>query len=242
MVVGKNIVLEDFQNMYEPHLQCLESIKSTDGCDGSSVIQVSGFLKSLRNSTFIAVFHTIKHIFGVTHRLNSPLQGSDCDILEAFQIIGSVKQVLQNVRSNIDETFPSVYISMKDIARLAGVEDLAVTRKCGCQTTRNNVSATTANEHFKRSIFVLFSDCFLREFNSRFTTLALQVVLVFNIIPAQVERLTVQTINSVYDRFLLIFISAACAERSNSSLRFVKNRMRSSMREDKFNALMLLYK
>ena len=228
--------------MYEPHLQCLESIKSTDSCDGSSIIQVSRFLDSFRNSTFIAPFHTIKHIFGVTHRLSSTLQGSDYDILKAFQVIGSVKQVLQNFRSNIDETFPSVYVSMNDIARLAVLEDLTVTRKCGCQTTLNNVSATTAKKHFKRSIFVLFSDCFLRQFNSRFINLALQVVLVFNIIPAQVERLTVQTINSVYDRFLLIFISAASVERSNSSLRFVKNRMRSSMREDKFNALMLLYK
>ena len=114
------------------------------------------------------------------------MQGSDYDILKAFQVIVSVKQVLQNVRSNTDETFPSVYVSMNDIARVAGLEDLIVTRKCGCQTTPNNVSATTANKHFKRSIFILFSDCFLREFNSRFTTLALQVVLVFNIIPAQV--------------------------------------------------------
>ena len=74
--VEKNIVLEDFQKMYEPLLQCLEGITPTDGWDGNSVIQVSGLL------------------FGFTHRVSLTLQGSECDILKAFQIIGSVKQVL----------------------------------------------------------------------------------------------------------------------------------------------------
>ena len=46
----------------------------------------------------------------------------------------------------------------------------------------------------------------------------------------------------VLQLFLLTSITAAFVERSNSSLRFVKNRMRSSMGEDNFNALMLLFK
>ena len=169
---GKNIVLEDFQKIYEPVLQCLESITSTGGWDGNSGIQASGLLKSIANSTFIAAFHTIKCFFGFTHRLSLTLQGSDCDILKAFRIIGSVKQVLQNVRSNIDETFASVYVSMTDMARLAGLESLEVACKCGRQTTQNNIPAATTQEHFKRSIFIRFLECFLREFNSRFTTLA----------------------------------------------------------------------
>ena len=60
--VEKNIVLEDFQKMYEPLLQCLESITSTGGSDGNSVIQASGLLRSITNSTFCAAFHTIKYL------------------------------------------------------------------------------------------------------------------------------------------------------------------------------------
>ena len=56
----KNILLEDFQKMYEPILQNLESITSTDDRDGNSVIQALIILKSIANSTFIAVFNTIK--------------------------------------------------------------------------------------------------------------------------------------------------------------------------------------
>ena len=173
----KNMVHEDFQKTSEQLLQYLEIITSTDGLDGNSVIQASGLLKSITNSTFIAAFHTIKYFFGFTYRLSLTLQGFECDILKAIQIIGSVKQVLQNVRSNIDETFSSVYVSMTDTARLAGLEDLAILRKCGRQTTQNNVPASAANEHFERSIFIQFLDCFLREFNSRFTTLASQANL-----------------------------------------------------------------
>ena len=129
------------------------------------------------------------------------LQGSECDILKIFQIIGSVKQFIENFRSIIDETFASVYVSMTDMARLAGLEGLAVPRKCGRQTTRNNVSSSTTHERFKRSICIPFLDCFILEFNSRFTTLAAQAVLALNIKPAHVEHLTVRTINSIYDRF-----------------------------------------
>ena len=90
---------------------------------------------SITNSTFIAAFHAIKYLFGLTHRLSFKVQGSECDIFKAFQIIGSVKQVLQNVRRNIDDTFASNYVSMTDMARLVGLEYLVVPRKCRRITT-----------------------------------------------------------------------------------------------------------
>ena len=46
----------------------------------------------------------------------------------------------------------------------------------------------------------------------------------------------------VLQLFLLTLISAPSVEQFNSSLRFVRNRMRSSMGEDRFNDLMLLHK
>ena len=73
--------------------------------------------------------------------------------------------------------------------------------KCGRQTPRNNVPVSTTHEHFKRSIFIAFLDCSLREFNLRVTTLASQAALALNTIPAPVEHLTIQTINLIYDQF-----------------------------------------
>ena len=105
----KKIVFEDFWKMYGPLLQCIESIRS-NGWDDNSFIRVSGLLKLITYSTFIAAFHKIRYFFGFTHRFNLTLRGSECDILKVFQILGSVKQVLQNVRSNIDETFASAYV------------------------------------------------------------------------------------------------------------------------------------
>ena len=62
---------------------------------------------SIANSTFIAASNAIKYLFGLTHRLSLKVQSSEYDIFKAFQIIGSVKQVLQNVRRNIDDTSPA---------------------------------------------------------------------------------------------------------------------------------------
>ena len=61
-------------------------------------------------------------------KLSLTLQGSEFDVLKAFPTIGCVKQVLQNVRSNIGETFASVNVSMTDMARLAGLEGLTLPR------------------------------------------------------------------------------------------------------------------
>ena len=85
---GKIIVLEDFQKMYEPLLQYLESITSADGWGGNSVIRALGHSKSIANSTFIAAFHTIKYLFGW---FSIKLHGSECDILKTLQIIDTVK-------------------------------------------------------------------------------------------------------------------------------------------------------
>ena len=84
--VEKNNVPEDFQKIYEPLLQCLQSITLTNGWDSNSVIQASGLLKSITNSTFIAAFHKIKYFFGLVHRLGLTLQGFECNILKAFQL------------------------------------------------------------------------------------------------------------------------------------------------------------
>ena len=62
MMSGENFVLENFQKMYEPLLQCIESITSTDASNSNSFIQASGLLKSKTNYTFIASFHTIKYL------------------------------------------------------------------------------------------------------------------------------------------------------------------------------------
>ena len=55
--------------------------------------------------------------------------------------------------------------------------------------------------NFKRLIFISFLDCFLQELNLKFTIIASQTVLAFNIIPVHVEHLTIQIINSIYSRF-----------------------------------------
>ena len=120
--------MEDFQMIYESLIQFLKSITSTDGWDGKCVIHASGLWQSITNSTFIAAFHTIRYFFGFTLKLSLTLQGSECDVLKAFPTIGCVKQVLQNVRSNIGETFASVNVSMTDMARLAGLEGLTLPR------------------------------------------------------------------------------------------------------------------
>ena len=130
----KDIILEDFQKIMSHSYNVFKALHQQVVGTATQVLFRCRDL-SITNSTFIAAFHAIKYLFGLTHRLSFKVQGSECDIFKAFQIIGSVKQVLQNVRRNIDDTFASNYVSMTDMARLVGLEYLVVPRKCRRITT-----------------------------------------------------------------------------------------------------------
>ena len=61
-------------------------------------------------------------------------------------------------------------------------------------------------------------DCYLRQSNSRFTNLASQAVLALNIVPVHVEHNTIQTINSIYDRFGTVLDSTKTSFEQEATL------------------------
>ena len=138
----------------------------------------------LTGVNFNATFHTAKYCFGFTQRLVKILQESECDVLKGFQIIDPVKK-----------------LTRQWMASIAGFENLSIARQSTCQTTRNNIIAASADEHFKGSIFIPSSDWMLQEFREIFTTLALQAVLDLYIIPADVRNFTTETIHAIHDSF-----------------------------------------
>ena len=187
----------------------------------------------------------------------------------------------------MQKAFEEPFEDMQAMARLAGADGLSIPRRCGRQTQRSNVEATTAEEYWRRTVFVPFLDHLLAELSDRFSTMASKAVQGMLLLPPNVQKLTkvkieellvaygndlpsrstfqqevklwmlaerqvasgdvvataqrFPNINTILTILLVLPVTAATVERGNSSLGYVKSDLRSTMREDRLNALMLLF-
>lgn len=290
--VEKHTTLRDFNQMYEPMLECLEAIGGLEtGWDTKAVTEAHGLLMKITESNFIMCFQTVLHMFGYVTGLCSKLQGSSLDIVEAYDMVTNVREAVSDARGE-DSTI--VYEKASEMARKAGLEHLEMPRRCGRQTQRNNVPADSMCEYFERVIFYPFVDAFISQLDMRFNTMTRQACLALCLLPNNLEQLNEESIQSLVDHYnddlpqpdtftqelglwkrkwcnttvkpeniadtlsetcklmypniftILLLLSltsvtSASVERSNSSLKFIKNSQRSTIGEDRFNALMLLY-
>ena len=102
--VEKRTTLQNFQDIYEPLLICLEAV----GCletnwDGKTVNEAFGLMKKITDSTFIASFKIVRHFFGYTKGLCLRLHGSTLDNVQGFMMVTCVKSLLLAARE--DEEF-----------------------------------------------------------------------------------------------------------------------------------------
>lgn len=79
---------------------------------------------------------------------------------------------------------------MLEMANTAGLDELPVPRRCGRQTTRNNVESSTSEEYWRRAIFIPFMDHLITEFEERFSQLTQGAVLGLHLLPTKVNKLT----------------------------------------------------
>ena len=72
----------------------------------------------------------------------------------------------------MQKAFEEPFEDMQAMTPLAGADGLSIPRRCGRQTQRSNVEATTAEEYWRRTVFVPYLDHLLAELSDRFSTMA----------------------------------------------------------------------
>jgi len=90
-----------------------------------------------------------------TQSLTRSLQSRVLDTVQAVQHISTLKQVLSDARSDVDQQFYVIYLNAKKCAGKFNVA-LAAPRRCGRQTTCENHPGDTAEEYYRRSLAVPF--------------------------------------------------------------------------------------
>ena len=170
-------------------------VKET-GWDSKAVGEAYGLMQRIMDSTFIACFQTVLHRFGFIKGISSKLQGTGMDIIQAFQIVQTVRTVLSNVR---DQEFDEIYVKIENMAKNSQLLALSIPRRCAKQTHRNKVEADTQQQYFRIAIYLPFIDSFLSQLNSRLSVIATQALQGFKLLPSNIEDLESSQIDAIYD-------------------------------------------
>ena len=135
--------------------------------------------------------------FGYTKPLSILSQGSSMDVITAYNDIHTVKKILLDMKEGIQASFNS----MLAMAEIGGTAGMPIPRRCGRQTARCNVEASTPEEYWRRTIFVPFLDHLIQEFEERFSQLSEAAVRGLHLLPSNISNISTEDIQTICQRF-----------------------------------------
>uniref|UniRef100_A0A3Q2QG90 TTF-type domain-containing protein n=1 Tax=Fundulus heteroclitus TaxID=8078 RepID=A0A3Q2QG90_FUNHE len=199
--VDRHTSLEDFHNLYEALLHCLNVIsENADSVwDAKAIVEANELLRAVTSANFIAALQCNRYFSGFTKSLSTLLQGSSQDVLTAYEEVKLVKDTLRDIRCEAEAEFKEVYESMVEMGKLAGFDDdLPIPRRCGRQTTRNNNPSDNPMEYWRCTVFVPFLDSLISEFDSRFSVMSSAAILGLKLLPSNLHMMSDESEKEIF--------------------------------------------
>lgn len=136
-----------------------------------------------------------------TRGLSTKLQGRTLDIVAAYKSVSIVKEVLNDVRANIDERFSEWFMEAEELAKTVDVTP-SISRRCGRQTQRENCPAETLEIYYRRVIAIPYVDDLLSGMEARFSSLTSTAIQTLMLVPEYVECTTFEEIKHFIDFYI----------------------------------------
>ena len=116
MAITEEMYVEE---MYAPILACLDVIASIErNWDSKTSTAAYGLMKSITDHVFIVAFQVVRHFFGYIKGLSTKLQGSTLDVIQGYEMVSSVIEVLKSARVCENE-WAGVFQKSSEIAEKA---------------------------------------------------------------------------------------------------------------------------
>ncbi|XP_076658585.1 52 kDa repressor of the inhibitor of the protein kinase-like [Halictus rubicundus] len=124
-------------------------------------------LQTLRSSDFIISSICLSDVLGTTVSLSRILQSNSIDLKKATDAINDTLSVLQNKRENVDVIYRQLFEEAKEVAEQLDVE-IKCPRIVSKQIHRaNNQPAQSAEEYFRRAIYIPLLDSIISDLQDR---------------------------------------------------------------------------
>lgn len=107
-----------------------------------------------------------------------------------------MKSVLEDVRENVHQHHGKWYKSAVELHQKLNGFPPSIPRRCGRQTQRDNVPATTTEEYYRRSLTVPFLDHMISHMETRFSNLQQKAIMALKIIPSVIVHNSMTAVQS----------------------------------------------
>jgi hypothetical protein len=127
-------------------------------------------LSAIREPRFLVGLVAAEYVLSHTVGPSKELQSTHGNLVSAYQTIEEVKKVFAHSRENAEAEFKDLFGKAQGLLEEVGSshETIPVPRVCARQTQRGNVPFDTAEEYYRRSVFIPFVDEVIAELRSRF--------------------------------------------------------------------------
>lgn len=169
-----------FKEILEPIILALLDIEN-ESFSREAAAKAHGLSNSICQFQFIVSLFVLSDMLSITLNLSETLQKKEIDLSKAVKKISAILENVSLKRSSANEHFAEIYKEAKIFSdKIKVPED--VPRTCKLQVGRSNITYSSAEEYYRRSIYVPYLDDFSSSLKERFeshqeTVASLQCVL-----------------------------------------------------------------
>ncbi|CAH1098925.1 unnamed protein product [Psylliodes chrysocephalus] len=143
--------------------------------DNNTTNDTHCLLQTLRSSDFIISSICLSDVLGTTVSLSRVLQTSSIDLKRATEAINDTISVLRQKREQVNTVFQQLFDEAEELA-----EQLDVEIKCPRLVSRqvhraNNQPAQSAEEYFRRSVYIPLLDSIINDLQERLSPAVLDL-------------------------------------------------------------------
>ena len=120
--------------------------------------KASNLYKSCYNFDFVVALVITRSILSYTSAVTELLQKKSNDILQAYQLIESVKAQFHDIRANVDIFHEEWYKVALDLAEKVQLQESMSRSSCNQKVHRNIQTHSNCSEYYKYSIIIPLVD------------------------------------------------------------------------------------
>ena len=145
-------------------------------------MKASNLYKSCYNFDFVVALVITRSILSYTSAVTELLQKKSNDILQAYQLIESVKAQFHDIRANVDIFHEEWYKVALELAEKVQLQE-SMPHSCNRQVHRDNQLHSNCSEYYKHSITIPLVDHVVAHLQSYFSSSNITVTNGFYLVP-----------------------------------------------------------
>ena len=142
------MVLVFLKNFFTYVAETLEyfSVNPESTINRDTSIKAQALLTPISNFNFIVSLVITRKVFNFTHSVTALFQAKSNNIINGFELIGSLLDLMSNIRINIDKYHDEWYSEACKLTQKINVNE-SVPRTCAWQTARENFPAESPSHY-----------------------------------------------------------------------------------------------